>query len=259
MATEAATPFSSASSLERGAISPLMSSRSLMVSGVLLQRLARGVEGAVALLDGVLELLLALLLVELDPRLDGQLRGLDRPVVDGVALVVEAAQLVQAVLDLLRQQLVVGAEALGLGPVGGGCPVDRGPLPEQGRSPLPAAAVDVADREAALALELVDEGGESGGQAGEGGAAGGPVALGLLWRMPTRARTASTSRGPSTQTRSLVRMGKLRTSATNLAYGGGGRRLDAIVRVKTAATGDVPNFSWSDGLRRSGRGAAQAR
>ena len=150
-----------------------------MVSGVLLQRLARGVEGAVALLDGVLELLLALLLVELDPRLDGQLRGLDRPVVDGVALVVEAAQLVQAVLDLLRQQLVVGAEALGLGPVGGGCPVDRGPLPEQGRSPLPAAAVDVADREAALALELVDEGGESGGQAGEGGAAGGPVALGL--------------------------------------------------------------------------------
>jgi hypothetical protein len=148
--------------------------------GVLVERLARGGQRAVALLGRFLELLLALLFVDLDARLDLQLLGIDPGAVDRLPLLAEAAQLAQAVLDLLGQQLVAGAEALGLGPVGGGRLVDDAPLLEQPGAPLPATAVDVADREAAFGLELVDEGGEAGGQPGEGGAPFGPVALGQV-------------------------------------------------------------------------------
>ena len=88
-----------------------------------------------ALLGGVLELLLALLLVQLDARLDLQLAGDDLGAVDRLPLLAEAAQLAQAVLDLLGQQLVAGPEALGLGPVGGGRLVDDAPLLEQLEGP----------------------------------------------------------------------------------------------------------------------------
>jgi hypothetical protein len=58
----------------------------------------------VALLGGLLQLLLALLLVQLDARADLQLPGVDPGAVDGLALLAQAAELAQAVGDLLGQR-----------------------------------------------------------------------------------------------------------------------------------------------------------
>jgi hypothetical protein len=96
----------------------------------------------------------------------------------------EAAQLVQAVLDLLGELLVVALEPLGAGPVLGRDPVDGLALLGELRPPPSAAAVDVGERQAALALQFVDQWGEPGGQAGEGVAAVGSGALGLVGADP---------------------------------------------------------------------------
>jgi hypothetical protein len=126
------------------------------------------------------QVLLTLLLVDLDAGLDDQLLGVDLGAVDGVPLLGETSQLVQAVLDLLGQELVVGPEPLGVGPVPGGHPVDRAPLLGQIGTPQVAVAVDMGDGQAAFCLQLVGQRGQAGGQAGEGGAAPGPGALGLV-------------------------------------------------------------------------------
>jgi hypothetical protein len=148
--------------------------------GVLLQRLARRVERAVAVRGSRPDVLFALLLVQLDAWLDGEVRRGDGLAVDRPPLLAEPAELVQAVLDLLAQQRVVALEPLRVGAVAGGDPVDGAALGGQGGPPLRAAAVDVGERQAALALQLVDQRGEPGGQAGEGVAPGGPGALCLV-------------------------------------------------------------------------------
>ena len=82
-----------------GAISPLMSSRSLMVSVYWSSALPGCPAGRGP--PRWRSLLLALLLVQLDAGPDGQLGGVDPGAVDRAPLLAEAAQLAQAVLDLL--------------------------------------------------------------------------------------------------------------------------------------------------------------
>jgi hypothetical protein len=158
--------------------------------GVLVQGRARGGERAVPLRGGRADVVLALLLVLLEARLDLEVLGGDGGAVDGRPLLGEATQLGEAVLDLGGELPVVALEPLGAGAVLGRGAVD-GPALLGELRPLPrAVAVDVGERQAALALQLVDQRGEPGRQPGVGVAAAGPGALGLVGADPDEGQDA---------------------------------------------------------------------
>jgi hypothetical protein len=130
------------------------------------------------------EVLLALLLGLPEAGFDGEVLLGDAGVVDRLPLLGEAAQLVQAVLDLLGELVVVAGEPLGASAVLGRDPVDGLALLGELCTPSPAARVDVGQRQAALALQLVDQRGEPGGQPRVGVGAAGSGALGLVGADP---------------------------------------------------------------------------